>query len=369
MTGKEKILAALSPDGSPEMPVVICYCGIFERDHLSDLTALPWWHDESADPAVRAAFRTSVVRATGLDWYESRGGASAAEQAAVSLREEADGIYRLDARSGARMKLEPPVVSGTLSTARGDAPEIDDVEAFLSERVPAPEPFAGLEAGRNELPSRLRTTLPDKFALTWAGTPLWLLAGAMGYEEWFYHLAHDPAPLLRATERLLQWQLNGIAAAKAMGVDGIWIEDCLTDQIGPERLRRYHLPHLRALTDAIRAAGMASVHYFCGNPWPAFDVLLDSGADALGLEESKKGFSIDIDDVVDRVAGRMAVLGNLDAIELLEQGSTAELEAEITRQRAAGRRNGGRFIMSLGSPVTPGTSVARVREYAALARG
>lgn len=369
MTGTEKILAALSPDGSPETPVVICYCGIFERDHLADLTALPWWHDESPDPAVRAAFRTSVVRATDLDWYESRGGASLAEQAAVSLREEADGIYRLDARTGARHRLEPPVVSGTLSTARGNEPEIDDVDAFLAERVPAPAPFAGLEAGRDELPVRLRAALPDKFALTWSATPLWLLAGTMGYEEWFYHLAHDPAPLLRAADRLLQGQLHGIAAAAAMGVDGVWIEDCLTDQIGPERLRRYHLPHLRALTDAIRAAGMASFYYFCGNPWPAFDVLLESGADALSLEESKKGFTIDIADVVDRVAGRMAVLGNLDAIDLLEHGSTADLAAEIARQRAAGHRNGNRFIQSTGSPVTPSTSVSRVREYAALARG
>ena len=87
------------------------------------------------------------------------------------------------------------------------------------------------------------------------------------------------------------------------------------------------------------------------------------GADALSLEESKKGFLIDIEDVVERVNGRCAVLGNLDAIELLERGSEEELGAEISRQVAAGRRNGSRFIMSLGSPVTPGTTVERVRLY------
>ena len=35
----------------------------------------------------------------------------------------------------------------------------------------------------------------------------------------------------------------------------------------------------------------------------------------------------------------------------------------LARQIAAGRRNANRFVMSLGSPVTPSTSVSRVRRY------
>ncbi|HOF86605.1 MAG TPA: uroporphyrinogen decarboxylase family protein [Armatimonadota bacterium] len=368
MTGREKIFAALSPDGSAETPVVICYPGIFERDHLGELTDLPWWRLHETDPERRAAFHASLIRATDLDWYELRGGHAGAEQAAVTISEEADGVYQRDARTGERRKLEPPVVGGTLTTARGDAPPITDLEAFLAERVPPPAPFRGVPTGCERLPALLKAALPDKYAFTWAGAPLWLLAGTLGYAEWFAGLADDPAPLLRAADRLLDGQLHGIAAAQALGADGIWIEDCLTDQIGPDRYRRYHLPHLRALTDAIRAAGLHSIHYFCGNPWPVFDLLLESGADALGLEESKKGFAIDIAAVAARVNGRMTLLGNLDAIDLLEHGTDAALRAEIARQRAAGRRNGHRFIQSLGSPVTPGTSVARVRAYAAMAR-
>lgn len=94
-----------------------------------------------------------------------------------------------------------------------------------------------------------------------------------------------------------------------------------------------------------------------------WDRILSLGADALALEESKKGFSIDVEEVVDRVGGRMCVLGNLDAITLLDRGSDAELEREIGRQLRAGRRNDGRFIMSIGSPVTPGKPLERVRRY------
>jgi hypothetical protein len=368
MTGRERILAALSPAGTAETPAVICYPGIFERDHLGELTGLPWWHLHAAEPAMHAAIQAEIVRATALDWFEVRAGASREEQAAVSLVEEAGAIIQRDARTGARRRLDPPVVSGTLSTVQADAPEIADVEAFLTTHVPTPTPFTGIEDGRGDYPALLRAALSEHCPLAWAGTPQWLLAGTMGYAEWFAWLAHDPVPLERACARLLEAGIAGVRASAALGARVIWIEDCMTDQIGPERFRRYHLPFLRAFTDAIRAEGLSSIHYFCGNPWPYFDQLLDTGADALGLEESKKTFRIDIDDVVDRVAGRMAVLGNLDAIAVLEHGSDAALQAEVTRQLAAGRRNGGRFLMSTGSPVTPGTPAARVRAYGAMVR-
>jgi uroporphyrinogen-III decarboxylase len=148
-----------------------------------------------------------------------------------------------------------------------------------------------------------------------------------------------------------------------MGAAGVWIEDCLTDMVGPEAFESLNVRFLRPLVQEIRAAGMHSIHYFCGNPKGKWDQLLAVGADAIALEESKKGFEIDIEDVVDVVQGRMAVLGNLDAIGILQDGSEQELAAEIDRQVRAGRRNKGRFVMSIGSPVTPATPVERVRRY------
>jgi hypothetical protein len=44
MNGKEKIEAAFSKEGTCEIPVVICYEGIFIRDHWDQLTSSPWWY-------------------------------------------------------------------------------------------------------------------------------------------------------------------------------------------------------------------------------------------------------------------------------------------------------------------------------------
>ena len=181
-------------------------------------------------------------------------------------------------------------------------------------------------------------------------------------------IADRPELVRYACARNLERCLLVIQEAADASAAGIWIEECLTDMISPQAFATLVVPFVRPLVEAIRRAGMQSIYYFCGDPTGKWGHLLDVGADALSLEESKKGFRIDIEDVVDRVNGRCAVLGNLDAIDLLTNGTEQDLRAEIARQVAAGRRNRNRFVMSLGSPVTPETPVSKVRLYCDLAR-
>jgi uroporphyrinogen-III decarboxylase len=175
--------------------------------------------------------------------------------------------------------------------------------------------------------------------------------------------ALNPALVEYAAKRYLQQAVLEVRECAALGVETIWLEECLTDIISPETFSRINIPIMTALVDEIRSLGMKSIYYYTGNPTDRFKHILSVGADAIALEEGKKGFTIDIEEVVDSVNGRCTVLGNLDAIGILEQGSEDELRAEITRQINAGRRNGGRFIMSIGSPATPGTSLERLCLY------
>ena len=110
---------------------------------------------------------------------------------------------------------------------------------------------------------------------------------------------------------------------------------------------------------------MAAIYYYCGNPAPVWGAILSLPYDALSLEESKKGFRIDIEEVVDRVGGRACVLGNLDAITLLEHGSEEALRAEIGRQISPGEevprdRPRPRSILSAYSPRSRMPSAARI---------
>jgi len=54
-------------------------------------------------------------------------------------------------------------------------------------------------------------------------------------------------------------------------------------------------------------------------------------------------------------------------VNVLQNGTEKQLEKEINRQVTIGREHG-KFIMSLGSPVTPQTKANRVKEYVSLTR-
>jgi len=373
MTGREKIEAAFTPEGAPtgaaEVPVAICYEDIYIRDHWPQLTDCPWWYCDSPDIAHQLAWRRDAIQKTGQDWFRLPLFFSRERRRDLSIDVRSDGVYRVDRATGRAERLEAPRIGGGL-IPEGTFASVETA-AEIDARIAEPPPFdaqAFAASGRADLAEALLAEIGSQlYPIAHIGSALWSTYSLWGFGGMMTMIATRPDLVTRACERYLAWNLYDVQVAAALGARAIWIEECMTDMVSPADFARFNLPYLRRLIEAIRAAGMRSIYYFCGNPAGKWEYLLDAGADALSFEEGKKGFAIDIEDVVERVQGRCTVLGNLDAIGILQDGSEAELRAEIARQIAAGRRNGSRFILSIGSPVTPGTPVERVRRYCDLA--
>ncbi|MBI2299464.1 MAG: hypothetical protein HYU66_11070 [Armatimonadetes bacterium] len=369
MTGRERIEAALSPLGSPEIPAVVCYEGIFIRDHWAELTGLPWWLRFSPDLDDQMTWLRVVHQRVPLDWINLPGCYAAAEREALRLEVSGDAAALVDTRSGARTVLEEPLVSGWTRGGQVESvhPErLPETAADVEQAVPLPPEFdreAFRRAGRADLAERLLAEFPDRYPIRHVNSPLWMCYSLWGFEGMMELTLDRPELITLACERHLARTLVAVEEAAAVGAAGVWIEECLTDLISPAAFGRMNLPYVQRVVEAARAAGLATIYYYCGGPEDRWDALFAAGADALALEETKKGFTIDIDEAVGRAGGRTAVFGNLDAVAVLEQAADAELRAEVARQVAAGRRNGGRFVMSVGSPVTPGTPVQRVVDY------
>jgi len=370
MTGREKIEAAFSPQGTPEIAAVICYESIFFRDHYAQLTRQPWWAQHSGDLDMHLAMHRDFIRSIGQDWYRLPLGPSRYERENIGIEERADGVYRVDRRTGVARRLQPRAVSGwdgrRLHSPNPAQPP--RTRAEIDARHPLPtrgdieQPF---QNGATDLTRiLLESDLRDIFPHGNTSSPLWSgCYGLWSFEEMMCKFVEEPDLIHYACQRRLQRLLPYIEQQARLGARALWIEECMTDMISPAAYREFNLPYLRQIIGAIREAGMYSIYYYCGDPSDRLDLILASGADAIALEESKKGWRVDIEEVVDFVRGRTVLLGNLDAIHLLECGSEEQLCAEIKRQIAAGRRNRSRFIMSVGSPITPGTSVERVRRY------
>jgi hypothetical protein len=278
-----------------------------------------------------------------------------------------------DRRTGAVRRLQRPRADkvserNALISVNRSITSREQVDQLLP--LPSVETVEQVTAdGRGELPRRIVDEFGSQY-MPWVQLPAPFdpLPFCWGFESFMVACAESPDLVEYAAGQVVAHDRKRIGLWKALGCELIWIEDGLTDQVSPDCYRRLVLPPLQELTAAIRGAGMYSIHYYCGRATDRLEVLLQSGADALALEESKKDFVIDIMQVAGQVDGRMPLLGNLDSIHLLERGTMEQIRREVARQLEAGRRNGGRFLMGYGSPVTPHTPAARARAVADMVR-
>jgi hypothetical protein len=374
MTGREKIEAALSPDGAREIPVVICYEEIMIRDHWAEVTEAPWWHMGAQDVEKQIAWRSAYHEKVGADWFMTCGIAPTEHRKHERVDPRDDGAFFIDGRTGAKRWVPRPVVGGW-RPERGLASNRPKDPPLTREAIDAAIPVETFDAGRYAVEGRadmarelLRRFGAGRLPFAHVTSPAWNGYELWGFETWMTLVAERPDLVRYSCGRSLDAARSLVDEHAACGARAIFVEECMTDMMSPQAFRELVAPYARGLIDYVRGRGLASIYYYCGNPAGKWDMLLDAGADALSLEESKKGWTIDIDEVVGRADGRCAVLGNLDAMNLLPRAGEPELRAEIARQIAAGRRNGSRFIMSIGSPVTPGTPLERVRLYCDLAR-
>ncbi|MCK4284435.1 MAG: hypothetical protein KAX44_08975 [Candidatus Brocadiae bacterium] len=345
------------------------------RDHWDELCPYPWWYLRAPDVERQMAWRREAVHRTGQDWFHLARCRGRAERENVHLEERDGDVYLRDRRTGNAERLVRPQVGGWNPAAglHSKHPERlprtrEEVDLALP-LVPAWDPEDMLSDGRADLARQmLREFGEELYPIDSVASPMWSCYYLWGFETMMEMAALEPELVARACRRLLQRAAHSVRCSAVLGAKAVWIEECLTDMISPAAFEALNLPVLNELVGEIRRAGMRSIYYYCGNPTDRWDLLLAAGADALALEESKKGFVCDIEEAARRARGRCVLLGNLDAMDLLPNASEQDLRSEIARQVRAGRHNGSRFITSIGSPVTPETPVERVRRYCDLSR-
>lgn len=371
MTGREKMLAAFSERGTAEVPAVLsCYEDIYQRDHWDELTQCRWWYREAPDVERQMLWRREVLGNTPEDWFRVAFCAPAEARRNQRIEDTPEGIFLVDHKTGARKQLHRPPVGdwpdhGYAAPAHPPEtmeaidraipiPREDDVTYVRTEGRDAVARALLAEFGRGRLPTH-RTS-----------TPLLRCADLWGFDGMMLNIRTHPDLVAHACSRYLEQHKATMRRAALLGANAIWVVDGLGDMISPADYARLGVPYLRELLAEIRRLGMVGIWYFTGNPAGKWDIILSAGADALAFEEGKKGWDVDVVEVARRLEGRSTLFGNLNAIEVLQDGTHDQLKAEIQRQLAAAPINGGRFVMSIGSPITPGTTAERVKLYCKL---
>jgi hypothetical protein len=372
MTGREKIEAALSREGTSEFPAAMCYHGIYLRDHWDQLTKAPWWTKLDPNPEKAIGPWIEMIEQNDEDWFPAHFGFARSERREREIEATAGSVYRVNKITGERQLLHRPPPGGDLIGEQGEGAfpakgiaNVEDLDKVIAATATYHlNPKASADDGCMDLPRGLISKFgAEKLPMSALGTPYWRCYLLWGFEEMMVGLMEFPELIEHACRRFTEDMIRFIARCKAAGIGIVWLEDCMSDMMSPPQWRKYNLTYLRQITDAARAAGIYTVHYFCGKPDGKWDLLLDTGADALSLEESKKNFEINIEEVAERVNGKMALFGNVDSIGVMEQGTEEQIKLEIARQCKAGRRNRNRFVVGFGSPITPKTPPSRVRLF------
>lgn len=154
-----------------------------------------------------------------------------------------------------------------------------------------------------------------------------------------------------ATETLIQF---GLAQLQA-GAHILQCGDSLASAsvISPRTFRRFVLPRHQRIFEAWKQAGAITVLHVCGNNTRILDLLADTGADIVAIDSL-----VDLRFAKEQIGGRVSLIGNIDPVGVMLQGSVEQVEAAARRclEDAAG----GGYILGTGCEVPPGTPIENV---------
>jgi uroporphyrinogen decarboxylase len=256
--------------------------------------------------------------------------------------------------------LLPLVPMGAgLSFATNEGPVIDngvetvnDVERLRTFEV------------REELASTLesirltRRALPAETALIgFAGAPFtlasYLIEGGTSKrfvrtKSFMYREAEAFHALMRKLALVTQ---NYLVAQIEAGADVVQVFDSWVGWLGPDDYRDFVLPHMRAIFEAVHAAGAPAIH-FGVDTGGLLELIREAGGDVIGLD-----WRIPLDEGWRRVGHDHGVQGNLDPAVLFGPAAAIAQRTRAILVKAASRPG---HIFNLGHGIMPETPIESV---------
>lgn len=197
------------------------------------------------------------------------------------------------------------------------------------------------------------------------------LGDYLGLTNLFKLLYKAPQLVEYLSRKLVKRQEEKIKALAWAGVDAVYLEDYFTtsDVLSVEFFQRFSLPFMKQLVKIAHQEGLKVILGYFGGVQDRVEQIDSIGGDALNVETSMKGYTNDLAEIAQRTGDQTTLFGNIDPINVLEKADEEILREKIIEQINIGREQAnGRFVTSTGSPVSPNTSLSRIRKFIQLAR-
>ncbi len=350
------------------MPVTVLYQPLYQQDHFAELAGRPQWDMHNwlhADPEDHLRTYLDMVAKTPFDILEPQPAPSRQERESTDFVARDGALFRRDKHRDTVTRLAPPMSGHALDQKPNQTQYVFD-KADVAAQVKLESSEQMLARGDNDYLDALVGAVGDEEFILSGGVigTLYSCAQYVGMTNLYPMLVEQPDLIEYLSHKILEGNVEQIRRLAAAGGDAIFIDDATatSDMISVAHYERFSLPYVKEMVREIHAFGHKAILIYFGGIADRLHQIASIEADALSMETSMKSYVNDIGEIAEEVGDRMTLFGNIDPLAVLERGSPADLEAEIASQVAAGKHARG-FVISTGSPITPGTPLSRVRQF------
>jgi len=186
----------------------------------------------------------------------------------------------------------------------------------------------------------------------------WLMRGVfvrswrlIGMTNYMMNVYTDPEFLHLLAKIMLEYSLAQLELLVEAGLDVLVIEDDIATDKGPmislEHFKAFINQYNRQIVERAHQLGLKVVRHSDGNLWSLLDVLLDTGYDGINPLEPQAG--MDMKKVKANCGDKICLLGNIDCVDLLPNGTTKQVEQAVLQTIKDGSAGGGLIICSSNS--------------------
>jgi uroporphyrinogen decarboxylase len=174
----------------------------------------------------------------------------------------------------------------------------------------------------------------------------------MGIDNLLVAFLLEPELAELLMDKVLQCNIQIVRNAIRAGAEVIILGDDYADNrsplFSPELFKRFILPRLKKMIDAIHNEGAKAIKHSDGNIYSLLDMIVDAGADGINPVEPTAGMALA--EVKRLVGERTCITGNIDCGQLLPYGTNAEVDKAV-RQAIADAAVGGGYILTSSNSI------------------
>lgn len=310
--------------------------------------------EQELDAQVEAYLRAWGIFDPPFAWVYGLPFAPLSAYEGVTVRLGEDSCIRCAADGSEADLLRPQYHPLTHTWDRGGLPSLEEVEQL----VPLMDAKEMIAAGCHELARRFARRCGEAAWLVAAVPSPYETLNVLGFVGMMEVLHKDPLLADAIIERSFH---NGLELAKlyrAAEIDAIFFEECWasSDLISVAHYERFAADADRRLISALKSMGFDVLFHMTGGIEGRLPFIKEYAADAVALEDSKKGFVVDLREVRHQLGDKVALWGNLNPVVVRD--GPAERIAECVAEQFA--QAGPPFVVSCGSPLTLDTPLENV---------